>query len=258
VPTLDSKLAEAVGGRTAKALEKGFGMVTVGDLLAHYPRRLAERGELTDIASLQTDDEVTVVADVLSSNVRRSNSGPRLEVVVGDGRAKLQLVFFGKAQWRAKDLVPGRRGLFSGKVGEFRGARQLVHPEYLLLSGDELDDTTADVYAGRLIPVYPATKSVRTWVISSAVRQSLDVLDPVPEPLEPELRARRGLLSSDAALRAMHEPDDYQQWHAARRRMTWDEAMGVQLVLAQRRWSSATNPATPRPARAGGLLTALL
>jgi ATP-dependent DNA helicase RecG len=257
VPTLDSKLADTVGGRTAKALEKAFGMQTVRDLLAHYPRRMAERGELTELSSLRIDEDATVVADVRSTTIKRSNRGPRLEVVVGDDRATLQLVFFGpRSVWREKELTVGVRGLFSGKVGEFNGRRQLVHPDYLLLQGDPLDATTADVYAGRLIPVYPATQSLRTWVISNAVQQALQVLDPVPDPLDPELRARRGLLAIDAALRAMHEPDDREHWSAARRRLAWDEALGVQLALAQRRWLSDSNPAVPRQHRSGGLLEA--
>jgi ATP-dependent DNA helicase RecG len=255
--TLDSRLGDLVGGRTAGRLEKAFGMRTVRDLLAHYPRRLAERGELTELSSLRVDDEVTVVAEVRSSRVIRSSRNVRLEVVVGDGRASLHLVFFGRpGTWRGKELQPGVRGLFSGKVGEFRGQRQLVHPEYLLLHGDPMDDVTADSYANRLIPVYPATQSVRSWVIGNAVKQVLHALDPVPDPLDADLRARHRLLSSDAALRAMHEPDDYEQWHAARRRLAWDEALGVQLALAQRRWLAGANPAVPRPRTDGGLLDA--
>src|SRR4051812_17550647 len=258
--TLDSRLGEVVGGRTATQLEKAFGMRTVQDLLAHYPRRMAERGELTELSSLRIDEDVTVVAEVRSSRVIRSGSSyknVRLEAVVGDGRATLQLVFFGpKAAWREKELQPGARGLFSGKVGDFRGQRQLVHPEYLLLTGDALDDTAADMYANRLIPVYPATQHVRSWVIGNAVKQALVVLDEIPDPLDAEVRARRGLLGSDAALRAMHEPQDYAKWQAARRRLAWDEALGVQLALAQRRWLAGANPAVPRPRKDGGLLAA--
>ncbi|WP_375489787.1 ATP-dependent DNA helicase RecG [uncultured Jatrophihabitans sp.] len=256
MPTLDTGLIDTVGARTAKALQKAFGMQTVRDLLTHYPRRMAERGELTELASLRVDDEVTVVADVLSSSTKRYHNNQRLEVVVGDGKARLQLVFFGRAVWRGKDLVPGRRGLFSGKVGEFRGVRQLVHPDYQLLRGDDFDDAEADVYAGRLIPVYPATQAVRTWTIANAVSLTLGMLDPVPDGLDDVTRARHGLLGADAALRAMHEPDDFAQWYAARRRLAWDEALGVQLALAQRRRLAGANPATPRPVQVGGLLAA--
>ena len=72
----------------------------------------------------------------------------------------------------------------------------------------------------------------------------------MPDALDAEIRARRGLLDADTALRAMHEPDDYAQWYAARKRLAWDEALGVQLALAQRRWLAGANPAVPRPAEA--------
>jgi ATP-dependent DNA helicase RecG len=88
------------------------------------------------------------------------------------------------------------------------------------------------------------------------VNHALAVLDPIPDPLDDEIRARHHLLDSDTALRAMHQPDDLPQWLAARRRLAWDEALGVQLALAQRRWLAGANPATPRPARADGLLAA--
>ena len=255
--TLDSRLGEVVGGNTAKALERAFEMRTVRDLLAHYPRRLAERGELTDLASLRVDEDVTVVADVQSSVVKGPPRNQRLEVVIGDDTATLQLVFFGgRSTWRQRELQPGARGLFAGKVGIFNNRRQLVHPEYMLLRGDPLDEMTADIYAGRLIPVYPATQKVRSWVIANAVQQALHALDPVPDGVDAELRARRDLLSIDAALRAVHEPDSREHWWQARRRLAWDEALGVQLALAQRRWLAGANPATPRLPKAGGLLDA--
>src|SRR6266496_671010 len=119
MPTLECKLGDVVGGKTAKALERAFGMETVRDLLTHYPRRMAERGELTDLASLRIDEDVTVVAEVRSSRVvrNRNRSGSRLEVVVGDGKGTLKLTFFGNRQpWPERELTPGTLGLFAGKV----------------------------------------------------------------------------------------------------------------------------------------------
>src|SRR5689334_15905574 len=111
--TLDSRLDEVVG-RAAKQLEKAFGLRTVGDLLRHYPRRLAVRGELTDLAALQVDEDVTVMAEVRKCEVLGHGNGIRLVAIVGDGTGTLELVFFGKRNlWRQKDLVPGARGLFS-------------------------------------------------------------------------------------------------------------------------------------------------
>ena len=121
---LESRLDGAVGGKTAAALERAFGMKTVGDLLAHYPRRYARRGELTPISSLPIGEPVTIVAEVRRASERRmqQRKGSILEVVISDGQGELALTFFNQA-WRLKDLRPGRRGIFAGKVGEYRGTQ---------------------------------------------------------------------------------------------------------------------------------------
>ena len=259
----DTPLAEVIGGRTAKTLEGAFGIRTVGDLLRHYPRRLAERGQLTDLASLRVDDDVTVLAEVRTCRMvpYRSRIGgraeSRLEVVVGDGKGTLQLTFFGRRQaWRERELTPGTLGLFAGKVSVFRNTRQLTHPEYELLPGDGFERHEADLYANTLIPVYPATKEIRSWTIGKAVGLVLGSLDRVDDPMPPDVLTRHGLMDLGSALEAMHQPDSREQWWAARHRLKWDEALGVQLALAQRRAAAAANPATPRPRIGGGILAA--
>jgi ATP-dependent DNA helicase RecG len=257
--TLGTRLDGLIGGRTAKPLEKAFDIRTVGDLLRHYPRRLAERGELTDLGSLRLDDEVTVLGQVRRVSTvanKYDRKKARLIVTVSDGRGEIDLVFFGQRNlWRERELHAGALGMFSGKVGEFNRRRQLVHPDYRLLRDETMAVQEADMFARRLIPVYPASKEVRTWAISNSIDRVLELLDPVPDPLPDEVRARHGLLGFDAALRAMHQPDDWSDWGAARQRLKWDEAFAVQLALAQRRVAAAVNPAYPRPRRDGGLLT---
>jgi ATP-dependent DNA helicase RecG len=153
---LEEPLRHVLGENTAKVLAKSLGLHTVGDLLRHYPRRYAERGELTDLAQLRVDEHVTVLAEVKKVSVRpmRNRPGTIVEAVVTDGKGQLTLTFFGKRQgWRGQQLQPGRRGLFAGKVTTFKGARQLAHPEYQLLD-DEDDATVVEQFAGALIPVY--------------------------------------------------------------------------------------------------------
>src|SRR5687767_13989203 len=140
---LDEPLRNLLGDNTAKVLAKGLGLHTAGDLLRHYPRRYAERGELTDLSRLRAEEQVTVLAEVEQVRVRpmRNRPGTLLEVIVTDGTSKLKLTFFGRRQaWRGDQLRAGRRGLFAGKVTVFRGVRQLAHPEYQLLDDD--DDAT--------------------------------------------------------------------------------------------------------------------
>ena len=122
--TLETPLKRELGGRTANALAKAFGMETVGDLLRHYPRRYVLRGELSDIAELTEGEEATVLAEISAVHLRRASGRTILEVVVTDGSAKLYLTFFNQP-WREKELRVGRTGMFAGKVGVFNGKRQL-------------------------------------------------------------------------------------------------------------------------------------
>jgi ATP-dependent DNA helicase RecG len=256
VAGLDTPLTDVVGGRTAGALEKALGLDTVGDLLRHYPRRYAERGELTDLRDLTPGEDVTVVAEVASVNVRpmRARKGRILEVVVTDGRGKLTLTFFNQA-WRERELQVGRRGLFAGKVTVFNSKRQLNSPDYRLLSGADATDEIEE-FAGALIPVYPAAAAVPTWTIARCVRVALDTLDPPVDPLPSRLRAEHKLAGLDTALRDIHRPPDRGALERARKRLKWDEALPVQALLAQRRLAAASRPGKARPPVSDGILAA--
>jgi ATP-dependent DNA helicase RecG len=262
VPTasvLERPLVDVLGGKTAKALG-ALELVTVEDLLRHYPRRYAERGELSDLSSLVVDEHVTVVADIakVTNRPMRNRRGSLLEVVVTDGRGRLTLTFFNQA-WRERQLRPGRRGLFSGKVGEFRGDRQLAHPEYVLLpDGDDVDVEAAAAFANALIPVYPATSAMPSWRISACIDLILPLLDDVGEDDDPvPVAVREGRLRGLAdALRAVHRPVTREDAEEARARLRWDEAFILQVELARRRRSLRALTSVPRTGGSGALLSA--
>jgi ATP-dependent DNA helicase RecG len=246
----DAPLVKALGPRTAKALADGLGLHTAGDLLRHYPRRYAERGQLTPVEDLRDGDHVTVVGEVVSSSVRTARTGKQLgEVVITDGSGRLRLTFFGRAaQWNVGRLKAGRRGLFAGTVSTFNGQRQLTHPEVAL--DDDVEDWPL------LLPVYPATKDIASWNIGKAVQTVLGQVELGDDPLPEEVRRGRRLAGLREALQGIHRPEGWPDVQRARDRLTWDEAFVLQVVLAQRRAALASTPATPRPPRAGGLVDA--
>jgi ATP-dependent DNA helicase RecG len=256
---LEDPLYLVVGDRAAKPLDRALELRTVGDLLRHYPRRYETRGELTDLASLRDGEYVTVQAEVarVTSRPWRGRRGSILEATVTDGHGQLVLTFFarGRQDWREKQLAPGTRGLFSGQVSTFRGKRQLAHPDYELL--DEGDDAAhaAAEYAAEMIPVYPAAKEITSWQIARSVRIVLDVLD-IEDPMPRAIRDRHGLCGLADALRGIHRPIDWADVQRATKRLKWDEAILLQVVLAQRRLAATAYSATPRPRAAGGLLDA--
>jgi ATP-dependent DNA helicase RecG len=260
--TLADPIRKIISDRTAKVLGSGLGLHTVGDLVRHYPRRYAERGELTDLGSLRLDEHVTVLASVASVRKRRMRArrGDILEVVVTDGRGYLELTFFNQS-WRERELRVGRVGLFAGKVGRYRGRRQLAHPDYELFpESDEVPDVSAaldatEAFVNAIIPVYPATAALSSWNIAKCVRVALDTLDPAepPDPIPTEIRRRHRLLGLRDAVVQIHRPETKVEIRGATHRLKWDEAFVLQVELARRRAELARLPATPRPVRAGGI-----
>ena len=232
--SLSTRLTNIVGDRTAQVLEKSFGITTVNELLRHYPRRYVVRGELTDISTLLADDEVTILAEIQAVNLRRANGKNILEVVVTDGSAKLSLTFFNQA-WREKDLKVGRVGLFAGKVGVFKGRRQLSHPDYQLIpDGNDVDAAVAE-FAGKFLPVYPATSKLPSWKVMQCVNLALESMDDLPDYLPTEIAQEFKYPSLKKAFLDIHQPPDLDSAENARQRLTFDEALLLQLLLGQRR-----------------------
>ncbi|MGW7006392.1 ATP-dependent DNA helicase RecG [Streptomyces sp. NPDC054933] len=260
---LDEPLRKVVGDRTAKVLADHLDLHTVGDLLHHYPRRYAERGELTRLADLPLDEHVTVVAQVAKAEKKTYNHGKgvRLEVVVTDGSGALTLVFFNKAaHFHHQKLLPGRRGMFAGKVTVFNRVRQLAHPDYQLLDA-EAGQEAVDAFANRLLPLYPACKQIASWQIAQSVDTVLNSLQAtgwtgIGEPLPETLRTSRGLAPLPEALEKVHRPRTKADIADARERLKWDEAFVLQVALARRRAADASLPAAARVPREDGLLTA--
>ncbi len=253
---LTDPLEGLLGRKTADALASSLDLHTVGDLLRHYPRRYAERGELTNVAGLEIGEHATVLAQVerVAKRTMRSRRGTILEVRITDGVRPLNCTFFNQA-WRERELLPGKRGLFAGKVNAFRGQLQLANPEYQLLD-EESDESTVEDFANAVIPVYPAAAGLPTWSIRKCVRQVLDLWDGAEDPLPADLRARLHLPGLEESLRGIHQPDGWPAVERARKRLKWDEALAVQLVLAQRRLSAGDRPAPACPPVPGGLLDA--
>lgn len=277
---LDSKLESLLGARAAKQLAE-FGINTVEDLLRHYPHRYATQGQpLTETAPAE-GTHITVIGTVAKADLRpmRSRKGFLLNVVIDtEGGQAVDATFFNGQ--KVKHLIQvGRRAMMSGTVKYWRDKWSLNHPGYLMLpdpgspasarlaGGGDLAgmaraanafgaDDGMSVFDRALIPVYPASNKVESWDFVRCIRQVLDVLDPVADPLPAAVRTERGLIGLDEALRLIHFPDSVADAERARERLRFDEAAALQLVLATRRHEVAVRVATACPVVDGGIAAA--
>ncbi|WP_183340967.1 ATP-dependent DNA helicase RecG [Microlunatus antarcticus] len=269
---LDARLDTLVGGRTATQLE-GLRLRTVGDLLHLVPRKYFSGTELSDLSTLEPDEEVAVLAEVrtvrahnLPSAGQHTGRKPRLEVVVTDRRGYLTLTFFGTPHliryWQ-NDLTPGARGIFAGKVRIFNQTLQLAHPDFVILGDDgsvvggaARNEDMAKITGSALVPIYPQTGKLRTWTIGSCIGLALDAVAGRADPLPEVIRAEAEVVEQGEAFRAVHRPDDRHRAEQGLERLRFDEAFALQLTMARRRADAATHGSTPRPRRPGGLLEA--
>ena len=254
---LDNKVSAVVGDRTAKVLDTTFGIKSVGDLMRHYPRRYMVRGELSDISALHEGDETTILAQVHSASTRpmRGRKGSMLEVVVTDGTDKLSLTFFNQA-WREKDLKVGRQGLFAGKVGVFNNKKQLAHPDYEMIPDGSDVDSAVEGFAGKYLPVYPASAKMPSWKISQCAQLAIGALEEIEDFLPTAIREKHNYPSLHQALVQLHQPADLDHAELSRERLTFDEAFLLQSLLVMRRIELKKLNSTSRKRISGGLLDA--
>lgn len=245
----------------------------MGDLLRHIPRRYLSGTELTDLATITEGELVAVVARVADIRRYEGHGQPgrkarpgRLEVLLSDGNGRLTATFFGKTHllsWWERQLREGVAGLFVGKVGSFRGQRQLSHPVFAMMdaggrivSTSEEKERIAALSTGGLVGMYPATAKLPTWKVAECARIALASLSDSEDPWPAWLREQAGVLDLAEALAAVHAPLSLDQAEKGAERLRFDEAMATQLTMAYRRADAANRPARPRPRIAGGLLEA--
>jgi ATP-dependent DNA helicase RecG len=273
---LELGLERRIGKRSAAVVEKHLGITTVGGLLNYFPRRYLSRGELTPISEVPLDEEVTLIARVVSNSTRqmRARRGSLTDVVISDDAGTqrrqgpghpgtgipgtMKVSFFNGYRARA-ELQPGRRAMFSGKVTRYGGTLGLTNPDFLLL--DEDPDTPGmdpEKLAAMPIPVYPATAKLTSWSIQKVISTLLDTVDlgALADPLPAGISAREKFLPMPEAYRLIHAPETPGDWRRARDRFRYQEALVLQSALARRRAQLAAEEATARRPVPDGLLAA--
>ena len=259
---LELGLERRIGKRSAAVIEKHLGITTVGGLLNYYPRRYLNRGELTPISELPFDEDVTLIARVVSNSKRqmRARKGFIIDVVITDdaGTGTLKISFFNGH--RAKnELLPGRRAMFSGKVTRYAGSLGLTNPDYQLLDEDpDVPGMDPEKLAAMPIPIYPATAHLTSWSIQKVMTALLETadLDALRDPLPAAIAARETFLPLPKAYRLIHAPETAADWRKARDRFRYQEALVLQSALARRRAQLASEEATARRPVPEGLLAA--
>ncbi len=227
---------KSVGPARARALSR-LGIETVGDLLAHYPRRYFDRTSCQPIGRARPGQEVTVLGEVLTCSDRRTQRGGNLlTVALGDDTGVIFCVWFNQ-KFLVKQFRPGRKVMASGTV-QFRAGRpQLAHQDFeLMQSEDESDGQSAGLHTGRMVPVYGLTAGIGQYWLRGLVDQALTRAEARhTESLPPGIVSRHRFPDRATALRNIHFPAGRPELDAAVRRLKYEELFTIQMLMALRR-----------------------
>ena len=243
-PDTPVRYLKGVGPKTAERFEK-LGILTLADLLCHYPRRYLDFSRPYSIAEAPLDTECVVKAEVFAKPAGRIlPGGRRMErITAGDDVSSLEVTWFNNP-YAAQKLELGQEYYFQGIVTGGMLRRQMVNPQVR---------TGIQIQSAPFEAVYPQTEGLTSSAIGKCVRQLLPHAELLPDPLPPAMLQKYRLLPKADAVRAIHCPKTEDEAFAARRRLIYEELLILQLGIGRmkNRGAAATGapmrPLDPEP-----------
>ena len=235
-PDTPVRYLKGVGPKTAERFEK-LGILTLSDLLCHYPRRYLDFSKPYSIAEAPADTECVVKAEVFAKpGGRILPGGRRMErIPAGDDVSSPETTWFNNP-YAAQKLELGQEYYFQGIVTGGMLRRQMVNPQVR---------TDAQVKSSPFEAVYPQTEGLTSSAIAKCVRQLLPHAELLPDPLPPEMLKKYRLLSKADAVRAIHCPATEEEAFAARRRLIYEELLVLQLGIGRMKNHGAASTGAP-------------
>lgn len=232
-----------VGPRRAQSFAQ-LGIRTVQNLLEHYPRDYEFLPPLELIQSLQVDQTVTIIGEIIDFRFNRRSRPPRMEITLRDDTGTCRLKWFHGGYLQDK-FLPGDKIAAWGKVSRYKEILQLVNPKWMRL--EQFEQLTGRQQQG--YAVYPATAEISSGEIGRILRHSLpDLLKLVHDYFDESYRAQRQFPARRNAVQWIHVPPTKEHILMARRRLAYDELFFMELGIALRQEQiRQTQPAFPLP-----------
>lgn len=252
-PTSSVMALSGIGEKRAAALA-ALGIVTVQELLFHLPREYRDRSRIQTIAEARTGEQIAIEAEVARARSMRIRGGQTIAMLeLRDTTGTIKASFFGRGYLAHGELKKGTRGLFTGKVGEYKGLT-LKSPEFEVISDEE---EAPALHVGRIVPLYPLTQGVSQRMLRGWIYRALEQVCPVlVESLPPVLLARHELPPLADALKAVHFPDSLETAETARRRLVYEELLAMQTAILRFRAATVEKVAGIRHRVNGPLMQA--
>ena len=206
-----------------------LGLLTLGDLIIHYPRRHEDRRRFDRFPDAEMDRPVCLLGIVTKTSLKRLGGWRRMFEITLEDEASGVLGHPVTCRWFNMPYIQrmfatGQRVVIFGRPK--RKGRQVVidHPEFERVEeGDE-----SSIHMDRIAPVHPAGDGVPTRLLRQLIYVALRTAD---------LSRIPSLLgcSISQALHAIHFPETFEDLQLARHVLVREEFFRIQLVMRARR-----------------------
>ncbi len=223
---------------------KRLGIITIEDLLYHFPTRYGDTAEVIPIASLTKGMEATVFGQIsgLKTSKAFRKKIPMSEALLEDESGKIKIVWFNQP-YLAKMIAEGAFVRVEGKVSGRKSSDEvyLSNPKIEALSklpvavGNSLFGKEGEAHS--LYPIYPETRGLTSNWIFHKIQTIFGskVLDEIVDPIPEEILKKYGLPTLKTALIWIHSPQKKEHAEAARKRFAFEEIFFIQLEKQKNR-----------------------
>jgi len=229
----DIMYLHGVGPQRAAILRKDLNILTVHDLLYHFPYKYVDRSRLYKISEIKGDMPfIQVKGEILS--VEKLGEGRRARMVAHftDGSGVIDLVWFQGLKYVVSHLKVHAPYIVFGRPTIFGGRINVAHPE--------MDAAESFVPSAMgLRPFYNTSERMkRSFLDSTAIEKLIkSVIDqlpnPMPETLPPYIIDKYHLVSLREALVNIHAPQNPELLRKAEYRLKFEELFYVQLNIVR-------------------------
>lgn len=223
---------KGVGPARGELLRKEMGIHRIGDLLWDLPFRYIDKSQITPIADARHSTEsVQLKGKFTDKHIEGSGHKKRLVATFEDPTGDIEVIWFQRAKDIEKWIVPNMPYLIYGRIQEFRGKFNIVHPEMEEVTQDKLTATGLE-------PVYSSTEKLLLKGLDSKGRRKIikqlisqlkpqDIQENLPAPLISKLRFKNRF----ETFRDIHLPANKEDLQKARNRIKFEELFFLQLML---------------------------
>lgn len=236
---------KGLGPKLAPVVAKLVGGDRVAELLFHLPERWLDRRLRETFEQTVLGEVATVTGEVVSVETGRTETQPA-KVRLTDETGFLTLVYFrANGAWLRSQFPEGARRVISGRIEDYNGERQIIHPDHAI-------DPEKEALPPEVEPIYRLTAGLSNKRLHGFQVAALESLpEQVGEWGDTGLLESRKWPTLIDALCALHKPSTYDEeaWSLARERIAHDEALAREIVFQRVRASREVHRAPAIPKR---------